>query len=257
MQNTKTKNWVLLGIVGLSLLIFLFPPIAQDPSYHDFADARLLAGIPNFMNVLSNFPFAIIGLWGLYFCSFSENVLQWTHKLVFTLLFIGVFLISLGSAYYHYSPSNHTLVWDRLPMTVVFMSFFSFILMNYVGEQIGKLLLLPLLFIGVASVWYWYYSELNGEGDLRLYAWVQFFPALLIPAVLILFPSARSFNRELGWIAIWYALAKVAEHYDTQVYDALHYVSGHTLKHLAAAMSTYYMLVIAKHMGTKPVFSPK
>ena len=35
----------------------LVDPVAQDPAYHDFADQRAIAGVPNFWNVASNLPF--------------------------------------------------------------------------------------------------------------------------------------------------------------------------------------------------------
>ena len=43
--------------------VFLLPPIPQDPSYHNFADQRRLAGIANALDVLSNIPFALVGEW--------------------------------------------------------------------------------------------------------------------------------------------------------------------------------------------------
>jgi len=47
--------------------------------------------------------------------------------------FTGLILIGLGSGYYHLAPSNSTLVWDRMAITVSFMSFFVLV----VGESIS------------------------------------------------------------------------------------------------------------------------
>ncbi|MGA8921400.1 MAG: hypothetical protein WB540_21920, partial [Pseudolabrys sp.] len=62
---TSAKNrrvLVLLALMAASLVgLLLLPAIAQDQSYHEFADQRTLFGIPNFRNVVSNFPFVAIG----------------------------------------------------------------------------------------------------------------------------------------------------------------------------------------------------
>ena len=57
---------MLLGLMVVSLATLpLLPPIAQDPTYHQFADQRTLLGIPNFWNVVSNLPFVLVGAMGL------------------------------------------------------------------------------------------------------------------------------------------------------------------------------------------------
>src|SRR5215469_14244357 len=43
------------------------PRIPQPQSYHSFADQRTILDIPNFWNVASNVPFAIVGWWGLLY----------------------------------------------------------------------------------------------------------------------------------------------------------------------------------------------
>jgi hypothetical protein len=73
---------------------------------------------------------------------------------------------------------------------------------------------------------------------------VQFYPMLLLPFVLWLFPVyCYTTGRYIGWVIAWYALSKVMEHYDSEVFDLLgHTVSGHTLKHLAAAAGAFVVL---------------
>ena len=46
--------------------VFMQNPLAQDIGYHLFVDDRTLFNIPNFWNVISNFPFIIVGGMGLY-----------------------------------------------------------------------------------------------------------------------------------------------------------------------------------------------
>ena len=58
----------LFGLAVISLLALLFvPPIPQPQDYHQFADQKILLGIPNFWNVVSNLPFIAVGTMGLKF----------------------------------------------------------------------------------------------------------------------------------------------------------------------------------------------
>ncbi|MGA8954423.1 MAG: hypothetical protein WB503_03410, partial [Pseudolabrys sp.] len=101
---------VLLALMAASLVgLLLLPAIAQDQSYHEFADQRTLFGIPNFWNVVSNFPFVAIGAVGLW---------QFRRNPAIDVLFLGILLTGFGSAYYHLDPNDRTLFWDRLPMAI-------------------------------------------------------------------------------------------------------------------------------------------
>ncbi|MBH0210122.1 MAG: alkaline phytoceramidase, partial [Nitrospira sp.] len=136
-------------------------PSPQDPAYHRMADERHFFGIPNCLNVLSNLPFAFVGLLGLVTVFrlktgkaplFGDPWERWPYAV----LFAGIGLTTVGSAYYHLSPDNTRLVWDRLPMTFGFMGLLTAILTERVGLRTGRLLLGPLLLLGVGSVVYWY-----------------------------------------------------------------------------------------------------
>src|SRR5260370_31480899 len=117
-----------MGITVSAIFLFL-PPVHQDLSYHTFADQRTLWGIPNFFNVASNLPFLVIGLLGIWFIGVqtrnSQTVLDPVERWPYLVLFAGVSLTALGSGYFHWAPNNDRLVWDRLPMAVRFMAFFS------------------------------------------------------------------------------------------------------------------------------------
>lgn len=61
------RVWLLIGLLGAAtLVVFFLPPISQSEAYHNFADQRPLLGIPNCLNVISNAPFLIVGLWGVF-----------------------------------------------------------------------------------------------------------------------------------------------------------------------------------------------
>jgi hypothetical protein len=215
----RAGRW-LLGflLIAVAFLIFV-PRIAQSEDYHLFADTRGVFGIPNFWNVVSNLPFALVGLLGLW-------KLRGPAARV---LFTGVLLTCFGSAYYHWAPGDARLLWDRLPMTLVFMSLLAWVLSQGRSPRFGAWLLAVLVIVGVCSVLWW-----RVTGDLRPYALVQFGPALLLSLVTWSTPGRRYF----GSVAGFYAAAKLTEAYDTALYLAIG-ISGHTLKHVLAALASY------------------
>ena len=226
------RGWVLAMVAGVAITATLFVPrIAQDVSYHRFADAREIDGIPNFWDVASNLPFALVGIYGLLLTPRLASRSLWPGYIAFCLAVIGV---GLGSAYYHYSPSNSTLIWDRLPMSLAFMAVFALVLGDRVNAALGRALLGPMLILGAASVFYWAWTEQHGVGDLRPYALVQFGPFVLIALMLLMYPGSRDSAGWIWWAILLYFLAKLAEHFDAPIYRAVA-ISGHTIKHLLSA----------------------
>ncbi len=234
------------GIVA-ALAVALHAPIPQPAAYHAFADQRRILGVPNFWNVVSNLPLLLVGWAGVReLAGHSPRGALASLRAAYFCFFFGGILVALGSAYYHLEPSNDTLTWDRLPMTLVFMAFFSIIIGEHLSPSLGRRLLVPLVLLGLASVVYWHLSERANDGDLRPYILVQYLPAALVPAVLLLFPSRLS-RVGLMWSVLGaYALAKLFEVTDRLVFSLGQIVSGHTLKHLVAALGMYIFLVALK-----------
>lgn len=232
----KLKILAAITTVMLSVVFFV-DPVAQNASYHQFADSVAAVGIPNVWNVLSNIPFVLIGVFGFIKVKmlFRENAHD-VWSLVCQVFFIGLILTGFGSAYYHLSPTNETLLWDRLPMTISFMAFFSFIVSFHINQRLGAMALWPLLAIGVASVFYWSFTEGAGVGDLRFYAVVQFLPMVLIPVILMMFPVSNDTQKYVWLLIAFYIAAKLLENFDVSIYHFLG-VSGHTLKHVVAAFA--------------------
>jgi hypothetical protein len=232
----KRLKIMLAIIVAAIIAIFNIEPIAQDPSYHNFADQRRIVGVANFLNVLSNLPFVIIGIMGIRLVA-SHKATGGLAELqaIYVTFFVGVFLTGFGSAYYHYQPGNQTLLWDRLPMTIAFMALFSAVVGEYISTRLAWKLFIPLLILGIASVVYWHVTELNGHGDLRAYALVQFLPVLLIPLILWLFDSELNGDKYIWGIIGAYAVSKLMELFDAGLYGIFGLLSGHSLKHLLAA----------------------
>jgi Ceramidase len=218
----KRPILVLYGMMTITVLGLLpLPPLLQDQSYHQFADQRAIFGVPNFWNVVSNLPFIAVGLAGLL--RFGGNATPFV-------LFMGLLLTGFGSSYYHLNPNDGTLFWDRLPMTLCFAAILAAVVSERTDAQAGARLLAPLLAIGIFSLLLWRWS-----GDLRLYAWAQFFPCIALVLIIYFFPPRSTGTYYWVAAAALYALAKLLEYYDSTVYSFGSVLSGHTLKHFVAA----------------------
>lgn len=234
-------NWrhllMALIVFGSLTLMLLLQPFGQNPEYHNFADKRPFFGVPNFLDVGSNLAFLVVGIAGLIVC-FRNRLGNMRNAWI--ILFAGVALVSVGSAYYHWNPNNQTLVWDRLPMTIGFMALFAALLGEYIGERLGKFLLAPLLLLGFSSVVYWHWFD-----DLRFYIWVQLIPLLTIPVIMLLYRPKYSHQWMLLAALGFYALAKITELSDEQIFAlSQNLISGHTIKHLLSALGCLIILLM-------------
>ena len=179
---------LVVGLAGVSAL----DPISQDLNYHLFADVRSFAGIPNFNNVVSNAGFAVVGILGAFTVAGQKRRIIFSQQADFRpyiVFFTGVALVSLGSAYYHWEPSNERLLWDRLPMSIGFMAFSAALVADRIDARAGNnRVLFMLIGAGVASLIYWNWTESLGRGDFRFYAFVQFFLMIILLFICWLFP---------------------------------------------------------------------
>ncbi len=235
---------LLLWITALTTIaVFIFmKPIQQDVTYHHFANDTIVFGIANFWNVVSNIGFIVIALSGIYFLLKNKisNIIIWS-------LFAGIFVTGFGSAYYHYTPNNTTLVWDRLPMTIVFTSFFALIYSWCFSTKTGFKIWLVSLVAGIYSVFYWQYTEQELRGDLRLYAIIQFLPIVLIAIIVASnFKKHTFLLQPISMIVLWYVVAKLLEHFDNYFFEITNLFSGHPIKHVAAAVATFYIYKMVK-----------
>ena len=233
-----------LMLAPLAVMFLAFAPIPQDPMYHRLADARTFFNIPNFLNVTSNVGFLIAGALGFALC-LGKDVGGASRS--WTMFFLGMLLVAVGSAYYHWNPNNETLVWDRLPMTIAFMALFAALIAEHIRPDIEKTALIIALVVGVVSVAWWHYTD-----DLRLYAWVQFAPLLAIVFILVVYPGRYSHRAYLVYGLICYALSKVAEFADHGIFMATSgAISGHSIKHLLAALAPIFVYLMLR--ARKPV----
>lgn len=228
--------------IAIVALVFAFvPPIAQPQEYHNFAEQRVWLGIPHFLDVLSNALFLATGAAGLARLSagvFADPRERWPYAVFFA----GLVLTGVASGWYHLEPTDARLAGDRLAMTVAFAGFTAVVLTERLGLRIGLSALLALLMAGPASVLYWAATEAAGIGDLRPYGLVQITPLLLVLLLLWLMPARYSRGGDLLAVLALYALAMMLEWLDRPIFELTGIVSGHTLKHLIAALAGYGLL---------------
>ena len=227
------------------------PPIHQPPSYHRFADHRSWLGIPNFMDVVSNLGLLIAGVMGVAFLLSAKSRRGWRfsdlrERWLYMVVFAGVILTCFGSMYYHWNPNNQTLVWDRLPMTLIFTSLLAAVICQRISIRGGLIMEIFLVPIGLCTVIYWAMGAAHGGGDLRYYLLVQILPIFGIPLILAFFTPRYTANRNLGYVLLFYVLAKACELLDRQIYAAGHLISGHTWKHIFSAVAAYYLVRMLK-----------
>lgn len=247
MVSLKTSLTLLISAILLTVIVFyLLKPIPQPQSYHRFADQRSWHTIPNAGNVLSNIAIALPGLWGLFLLfSFSPKKVQFNdhrERWLWMGVSIGLILTAVGSSYYHLAPDDFRLVWDRLPMTIVFMSLVAALISERVNIYLGLWLWPALLGIGFYSVLLWYASELRGNSDLRFYIGIQAF-TILVAMGMLLSPSPYDRNWDLAVVITCYGLAILFDLFDHQIHRITgSVVSGHTLKHLAVGLAGAWLI---------------
>ena len=238
--DEQKKIIILISLFTVSLIaVVLIGEIEQYQSYHDFADSRIFFALPNFSDVISNLLFFVVGMTGLRF-AFTQGGGEARSSWI--TLFAGVALVSFGSGYYHWNPNDGTLVWDRLPLMAGFMGLFSAVLTEFVNPKLEKFLLVPAVIIGLSSVLYWHYTD-----DLRIYIYLQAVTFLAITAVVIMYEGRFTLSRYLFYALGLYALSKFSELGDKQIYSVTNsLLSGHTLKHILAALSVFYIYLMLK-----------
>lgn len=239
----KNNHIILLITVAAIVSVLFVEPIAQNQEYHLFADNRTFFSIPNFWNVISNIPFFIVGIIGIFYCfRQSSKTNDFWVVAPFFMFFIGIFLTGIGSAYYHLNPCNESLFWDRLPMTISFMAFFTIVISEFISIKFGARVFIPLLIIAILSLLHWQITESKGTGDLRFYVLVQFLPIILISAILILYKNTNG-SIIYYFVLLAYLLAKLFEINDDLIFSTNHIISGHSIKHIIAALAPFLFLV--------------
>lgn len=246
--------WILAGITVLVIVVaMILPPISQPVDYHRFADQRNFLGIPNFNDVISNLAFLLSGgaglllLWRIRQTTTQTALHDRKESLPYWVLFLSITAVAFGSIHYHWTPDIDHLVWDRLPIVIAIAALLSATLVERVSPVIGLWVLPILMVLAVLSVLHWYWTEQQGAGNLNFYIVMQFYPILLIVWLSLRFPPRYTHGNDIYQIIALYAVAKVFEMLDAQVFAWTNgWISGHTLKHLIAAYAAYRIVQILR-----------
>jgi hypothetical protein len=242
------------AVVLYGLLRLTLGPLPQDPAYHLLADTRMSLGvIPRTGDVVTNLAILAAGLFGLAL-SPDMNIAP-EERTAVNVLIAAAILTAFGSAYYHWAPSNATLVWDRLPLSMILTSLLALVMADRVHPQFAREGLWPLTALGIASVILWGVSEAMGQGDLLLYLVVRIGVGAAIALLVIL---RRPRHSGTIWL-IAAMLCEIAmaclERFDHEVLRLSRGIaSGHNVKHIvsgAALACVFWWLRTRKTMTTK------
>lgn len=240
---TKRSWYIVVFTLASIAAAFLLPAMPQPLDYHDFADQRRMAGIANFLDVFSNGAFVVAGLAGMVVTLYPRTSFEYAReRLPYLVFFLGVALTGLGSGYYHLAPDNETLFWDRLPMTIAFMSLLSAQIVDRISIRAGLALLVPLLLVGMGTVVYWILTERVGVGNVMPYGVLQFYSVAMLFVLALVHRSRYTRGNDIYWVFAAYVVAKVLETFDREVLALGHLMSGHSLKHIAAAVGSLLVM---------------
>jgi hypothetical protein len=237
---SRGSLFVILFTAASLAAAFLVPAMPQPVAYHDFADQRAILGVANFLDVASNAGFLLAGIAGIVVVLrrrtiFAHPAERWPYAI----FFLGVLLTAAGSGYYHLAPDNERLFWDRLPMTVTFMSLIAAQVVDRVSVRGGLALLAPLLLVGAASVVYWLATERAGAGNVIPYGLLQGYAVVMMLLLAALYRSRYTRGADIYWVFGAYIAAKLFETLDGELLRLGGLVSGHSIKHLAAAFAGF------------------
>ncbi|MDM0112028.1 hypothetical protein QTI66_07700 [Variovorax sp. J22R133] len=245
----------LLTLFAVLLVIAVVAPALPMPEHFGaaFADRRAWMGLPNAMDVLSNLPFAMFGFSGLLWLHrlgrlrHGARVRPLQHRADHPpdnalhcawMFFAGLILTAAGSTFYHLEPDEWRLVADRLGMSVAFAGIVGVAVCDRVSARAGWPAAWFMLVAGVLAA-----STHHGTGNVLPWALVQFGGMAVILALALAKPLRNAVGVRLGWVIACYGLAKLFELGDHAIFDATHeLISGHTLKHLAAALAALPVL---------------
>ncbi len=238
-QPSSRESLLAAVLMVLLVLAALGPAVTQPASYHQFADQRAWSFMTNAMDVISNLPFALWGLWGLVLswqqllAGADGRVTAWLAGLFFT----GLLVTSGVSSYYHLQPDDAGLVWDRCGMVLAFAGLLGLATVRAVSQRAAVVLALIILACGPLSVALWATS-----GNVLPWAVLQFGGMVLITWFAFMQAVDLQNNLRINWWIVMavYTAAKLLELGDHTVFEwTNHLISGHSLKHIVASFAAY------------------
>ena len=241
--RVRRQIWlILVAVVALyGLLRLSFGPLPQDPAYHLLADMRTCLGIiPRAGDVLTNLAILASGLFGLALRTRMTVALE--ERSAVNVLIAASILTAFGSAYYHWAPAHATLVWDRLPLSIVLMTVLALVMADRVHPLFARVAVWPFAALGVASVILWGVSEAMGQGDLLLYLILRIGTGVAIAFLLILRQPRHTGTKWLVAALVCEVFMAIFERFDHEVFRLTGgLASGHNVKHVMAGVGLAFV----------------
>lgn len=223
--------------VGAAAVMLFYGPLHQFESFNQLADHSVLGGIHHAGDVISSGGYAIVGLFGIL--TLLPNRLHpsirsgWAG---YSLFLFSLILTALGSAYYHLSPSDGRLVWDRLPIALCCAGLLAAVRAESRRLPTSVPATVVLAGCAIASVIWWRVSEFAGDGgDLRPYLLLETLPLALIPLWQAIYDVPYADRVWFGSALGLYIVGKSAQALDFHIQARVGWISGHTIWHLLAA----------------------
>ena len=242
---SRPEAYLLATVLAALALAVWGPAVAQQDHYHAFADQRTWLGVHYAMDVLSNLPFAVAGVWGLVGIGLKRRVAwdaRWTLAAIF---FAGLLVTAVGSTVYHWQPDNRGLAWDRVGMVGAFAGLLGMAAADRISTRSGLWMAGVVLVAGPLAAAVWYTSA-----NLMPWAVVQGGGMFLVLALAMRRPVPQAWGLPLLAVIAFYGVAKFFELGDHAVYAWSHgLVSGHSLKHVAAAMAAIPVLFVMHNVA--------
>lgn len=244
---SRPEATLLAGVLALLAVALFGPHVALPAHYHAFADQRSAFGIPCVMDVLSNLPFALAGAVGLWQLGRTPaHALLPAQRGLAMLFFAGLLLTTAGSSWYHWQPDDAGLVVDRMGMSVAFAGLLGLAVVDRISDRAGQVLagltlLLAPLAAGLPLV----------NGNMGPWAVVQGGALVLLAALALKRVRAGALGFSMGAVIVIYAVAKALELSDHAVFGLTQgLVSGHSLKHVVAALAVVPVLQALRRAGS-------
>ena len=227
MTRRTTAAWFTgAAILAAAVCAIVLGPIERGPSFHRYADQRTWLGIPHAGDVLSNLAFVVAAV----------RYLRAVPGLALAVAWIGV-----GSGIYHWAPSDQTLALDWAPIAVTLMLVLGAVIHDRLGARPGAVVQGSGPIAAVLSVGYWLFTGGTTDGgNMAPYVALQLLGVALPPLLALLAPGRIATHWLLAAVACFVA-ARILGAYDADLLDAIA-ISGHSLKHLAAAAAAACVL---------------
>jgi hypothetical protein len=237
LDRRKKATILILLFLICAVAIWTLAPSSQPADFFDLAARENFLGVDNAPDVFTNIPFVIVGWMGCQSLIRDRGgYAEGGEMRIWWVLFVSIGSIAILSSWYHLSPSEGRIVFDRLPIITVVIAMTTLVAVQSIDVKATKLIL-PLLLLGWSSVVLIFFT-----GDWRPYIILQFSPLILIPSILILYEQGREGGWQLCTALLLFSVGKIIHDLDTEIHQLTGGISGHSIWHLFAAAATYQLV---------------